>query len=80
MGSLERLKEKNLPNKKHFYSSLSGLDINDENCKHWKRVFKKFKCKSKENYNNINLKLLSIIIYTLKVMYYYLQIYSHHTD
>ena len=34
MGSIERVKEKNLPNKKHFYGSLSGLDINDDDYKH----------------------------------------------
>ena len=56
MDSLERLKEQNLPAKKLFYSSLSASNISDDDYQHAKRVFKKFKCKNIEDYNNIYVK------------------------
>ena len=56
MKSLEKLKEQRLPAKKQFYSSLSGSNINDDDYKHAKRVFKKFKCENIEDYKNIYVK------------------------
>ena len=56
MKSLEKLKEQRLPAKKQFYSSLSGSNINDDDYKHAKRVFKKFKCEKIEDYNNVYVK------------------------
>ena len=56
MDSLERLKKQNLPAKKLFYSSLSGSIISDNDYQHKKRVFKNFKCKNIEDYNNIYVK------------------------
>ena len=56
MESLQKLKEQKLPAEKHFYSSLSSWYINDDDYKHAKRVFKKFKCEKIEDYNNIYVK------------------------
>ena len=49
MESLQKLKEQKLPAKKQFCISLSGSNISDDDYKHAKRAFKKFKCEKIED-------------------------------
>ena len=65
MDSWERFNETSLPDKEALYSNLNVEDITDVDHRHGKRVFK----------NLINKNLVIIMIYMLKVIQYFLQIF-----
>ena len=48
----KRLKEKELPDTKYFYSSLSNTKCSNEDCKYAKEISNYFKCKNIRDYND----------------------------
>ena len=48
--------EKKLPSKEKFYSSLTGIKINDKGYEHGVKVYDAFQMKSMKVYHNLYLK------------------------
>ena len=57
VDSLEKLEEKHLPDKKHFYNKLTDSEISDENYERAQKVFRHFKCKNLGEYADLYLKI-----------------------
>ena len=56
MSRTEKLKTKQLPEKKHFYSTLYESDVSDEDYERAQRVWKHFKMKTMRDYHDLYLE------------------------
>ena len=57
IDSLEKLEEKQLPDKKHFYNKLSDTEVTEENYQRALKAFEHFKCKNLGEYADLYLKI-----------------------
>ena len=53
MDNLSKCKQRKLPKRKDFYSSLTNESITEEDYKHGQTVFEKFKCKNLGAYTDL---------------------------
>ena len=53
IDDIEKLKEKQLPPRKAFYSKLKLSGISKNEYKHAKNVYNKFNCQSFQDYHNL---------------------------
>ena len=56
MDSFEKFKEKNLPNKEEFYSTLTRTTVSNENYEHAQNVWNEFNIQDLKEYHDLYLK------------------------
>ena len=61
LDNYKKLNDKELPEKKHFYSSLTKSDISNKRYKHSCRMFKNFECSDLGEYSDMYL-ILDVIL------------------
>ena len=59
---INKMKEKKLPNKNNFFSSLKGENISDSQYKHAKHVYSIFNCKNIGDYTKLYCQLDTILL------------------